>query len=338
MTITGFIHNVKGRLWYLTIHKTRKWKIYPFLYCSYWHSILNIKKKSDLESNNYFTAVPNPKAGIGHQLANWIAGFWFARQFNLSFAHTPFSSPSWDFILGLGEDEVLVNDLINRQNYKKVRLPLFNENKNQEIELIKGIIQSYTRSRIVFVCEQDQFYKNQFGVMDDLRRKFRNSRARKENSLIFSNDNYNVAIHVRRGDIVVDENNTNENLLMRWQNNEYFKNVLNNVIKTLKIDKQIDIYLFSQGRETDFEEFNTFQNLRYCLGMSAQDSFLHMIAADLLITSKSSFSYKPALMSEGIKICPNNFWHGYPNDCKWILVDEAGNFDFEKLLHATSAI
>ena len=61
--------------------------------------------------------------------------------------------------------------------------------------------------------------------------------------------------------------------------------------------------------------------------MSAQDSFLHMVYADLLITSKSSFSYKPALLSNGIKVCPKYFWHGYPDTEDWILCDNNGNLD-----------
>jgi len=50
------------------------------------------------EANNigYYTAVPNRGAGIGHQLANWIAGYWFACQFGLEFAHTPFASENSD--------------------------------------------------------------------------------------------------------------------------------------------------------------------------------------------------------------------------------------------------
>jgi hypothetical protein len=50
--------------------------------------------------NKYFTAIPNIGGGIGHQLANWIAGYWYAKQFNLKFAHTPFPNPKWDLILG----------------------------------------------------------------------------------------------------------------------------------------------------------------------------------------------------------------------------------------------
>lgn len=55
--------------------------------------------------------------------------------------------------------------------------------------------------------------------------------------------------------------------------------------------------------------------------MNSQDSFLHMVYADCLITSKSSFSYKPALLNKGIKVCPKDFWHGYPNTKDWLLID-----------------
>ena len=89
-------------------------------------------------------------------------------------------------------------------------------------------------------------------------------------------------------------------------------------------DKPIAVYLFSQGKKQDFPEFADFLNLHYCLDMGPIDSFLHMVNADLLITSKSSFSYKPALLNRGLKICPQNFWHGYPEDPNWILADDTG--------------
>ena len=49
-----------------------------------------------------------------------------------------------------------------------------------------------------------------------------------------------------------------------------------------------------------------------------------MVYADCLITSKSSFSYKPALLSDGIKISPINFWHGYPKTSDWLLASDEG--------------
>ena len=82
--------------------------------------------------------------------------------------------------------------------------------------------------------------------------------------------------------------------------------------------------MFSQGNEENFFEFNEFPNIHFCLDMGAQESFLHMVYADALITSKSSFSYKPALLSRGIKFVPENFWHGYPKSKDWILLNEEG--------------
>src|ERR1017187_5754536 len=72
----------KRRLWLIIVAKFRKRAIYRIIYKSYWHSKFHTPKVTGLTINNYFSAVPNPGAGIGHQLANWIAGYWFAKQFN----------------------------------------------------------------------------------------------------------------------------------------------------------------------------------------------------------------------------------------------------------------
>jgi hypothetical protein len=320
-----FPGKIKGRLWSeIVLHARSVW-LYPFLYKSYWHSLLTSNKdiKSGLEP--YFTATPNPGAGIGHQLANWIAGYWWAKQFGCRFAHASFSSPQWEYFFGFGEDEVSVN-MLKLQGFKMISIPLFGQDNQIEIARTKRIIQSYSGKKVILVCEQDQGYMEQFGVMEDIQRKFYAAQSRKDNKLIYSEEYFNIAIHVRRGDIVVGNSNGNDNLKMRWQGNDYFTKVLTNVLKMVDTDKPLAIYLFSQGVESDFSDFLNFSNLTFCLDMGAQDSFLHMVMADLLITSKSSFSYKPALLNRGIKVCPNDFWHGYPKSEDWILADETGNF------------
>jgi hypothetical protein len=105
--------------------------------------------------------------------------------------------------------------------------------------------------------------------------------------------------------------------------------VLENVLNGIETSKPKAIYLFSEGVDSDFSEFEQFYNLHFCLDMNAQDSFLHMVNADLLITSKSSFSYKPALLNRNIKVCPRDFWHGYPNGDDWIMVNEDGSLNSE---------
>lgn len=320
------IKKIKCRLWANLVLTTRNTKFYPYLYRSYWHyRLFNKRTKSD---NIYYTARPNPGAGIGHQLANWIAGYWYAQQFDIKFAHLPFSTEAWESFLGFGDGDVSVPEL-KKQGYKVRKLPLFNHDNKKEFELNKSIIDSYGSQQVVFIAEQDQFYKDQFGVIDDIKRKFYGAESRKGQSLKYSSDNFNIAIHVRRGDIMNDP--TNPNLVMRYLSNDYFEKVLKNVVDNINVAKPIHMYFFSQGIESDYPEFAQYKNLHWCLDMGAKDSFLHMVYADLLITSKSSFSYKPALLNNGIKVCPSNFWHGYPSTSDWVLVDNDGNFDTSKL-------
>ena len=311
----------------MIIRYAKEKSFYPYLYRSYWHYLFH-KNETGSNTSCYYSARPNPGAGIGHQIANWIAGYWFARQFRLKFAHIPFSTKKWDDFLGFGYGNPKVEDL-KKKGYKIRRLPLFDEKNNAEMLLNKRIIQSYEGKRVVFVAEQDQFYHDQFGVIEYIRKKFYSAPSRKNDRLTYSPDHFNIAIHVRRGDIMTDANNPN--LTMRYLSNDYFEKVLKQVIDNINVNKPIHIYFFSQGKPEDYPEFAEFPNLHWCLDMGAQDSFLHFVYADLLITSKSSFSYKPALLSYGIKVCPRDFWHGYPLGKDWILCDNNGRFDITQL-------
>lgn len=320
------IIKLNNRIWAILVRKMRGWKAYPLLYASWWHALF-CKPKFTVRSNSYLTAVPNPGAGIGHQMANWIAGLWFSRVFGLNHAHIPFSSEQWERLLGFGEDAITLDTLILKQEYRRVLLPLFDEFNCAEVDRIKKIILSYSDKKTVFVLEQDQFYRDQYGVMDEIQNRYYLAPARKRDQLKYSTENFNVAIHVRRGDITAGQLNGNPNLLMRWQDAQYFKKVLSAVLENLNTHKKIKVYFFSQGKPEEFSDFNEFGNVEFCLESGAQESFLHMVFADLLITSKSSFSYKPALLSKGIKVCPRHFWHGYPQGDNWIIADEDGSLD-----------
>lgn len=321
------LSKIRYKLWAKLVRHTRKHSYYPYIYRSYWHYILH-KNRTNKNITCYYAARPNPGAGIGHQMANWIAGLWYTRKFELKFAHLPFSTPQWEEFLGFGIGEVSVRNL-KEQDYKIRKLPLFNENNITEMELNRKIIQSYAGDNVVFIAEQDQFYRDQYGVMDELKQKFYQAPARKKDRLIYSLENFNIAIHVRRGDIMADP--SNPNLVMRYLSNDYFEKVLRQVLENIHISKTVHIYFFSQGKPKDYPEFAHFPNLHWCLDMNAQDTFLHFVYADLLITSKSSFSYKPALLNNGIKVCPRNFWHGYPDSKDWILCENNGTFNVNKL-------
>jgi len=330
MLFTNIRYKIRRRTWSKMVRRLRSDNLYPKIYKSFWHACYHKPRVFDGHIN-YYSAVPNRGAGIGHQLGNWIAGYWYAKQFGLKFAHIPFAQEKWESFLGFGNQEITVKELVKKHDFKKVLLPLFDEDNQKEIALIKKIIHSYCDQKVVFIAEQDQFYRNQFGVMVDIKRKFYQAEARANDHLIYSKDFFNIAVHVRRGDIMGAKTASNRDLLQRWQDTGYFEKVLATVIENLQTGKPIAVYIFSQGERNDFPEFERFKNVHFCLNMNARDSFLLMVKADLLITSKSSFSYKPALLSNGIKLCPGNFWHGYPDTDDWILVRDDGTFNVKQL-------
>lgn len=317
-------------IWYIrhTIHSALRYTpVYPYLFRAYWHSIFHGSKNEN--TTCYYAALPNPGAGIGHQLANWIAGLWYARKFQLKFAYLPFSNPSWDNFFGFRSTDPSVMEL-KQFGYKIRRLPYFREGNAIEERWQTRIIKSYEGEKIVFLASQDQFYKNQYGVIDDIQRRFYSASSRTNQVLQYDSQHMNIAIHVRRGDILEDP--TNPGLTMRFLSNNYFENVLEQVLGYFrkKTEKPLHIWFFSQGKQEDYPEFASYPNLHWCLDLGVQESFLHMVYADVLITSKSSFSYKPALLNKGVKVCPKNFWHGYPDTKDWIMVENDGTVIWPK--------
>jgi len=331
MNLSDFYFRFKQYLWYNLVNCLINKQVYNYLYCSFWNYKLR-RKGTDKNKTCYFAARPNPSAGIGHQLANWIAGYWFAKQFSLNFAHIPFSTQKWEFFMGFGDDEEKVEELI-KNGYKARKLPLFNEDKSEEVELIKKIILSYSGKKIVFIAEQDQYYRNQFGVIKDIKRKFNQASARKNDQIIYVPSHFNIAVHVRRTVVIGNKEIIEDDAAkaMRWLNNDYYEKVLKQVLENIRVSKPISIYLFSTGKPEEFAEFSKYGDVHFCSLMDEYASFLHLIRSDLLITSKSSYSYKPALLSEGIKICPRHFWHGYPEGKDWILAENDGSFDTNSL-------
>lgn len=333
------IAKVRRKLRMKLVAGFRRTSFYPALYLSWWQSLLH-EGEASATPLAYMAAVPNPDAGIGHQMANWIAGLWFARQFGLPHAHVPFSSDEWERQLGFGERAVAMDALLAQGNYKRVRLQRFDEDNAKEVARIKKVVASYSGRRVVLVLEQDQFYRDQFGVIEELCQRFHNANARQHDRVQYSPDCFNIAIHVRRGDIAQGHapHPTNANLQMRWQDVGYFHRVLSEVLKIIPAGVKVRIHLFSQGGREEFAAFEQLGEIIYCLDMDAVSSFLHMVNADVLITSKSSFSYKPALLSNGIKVCPPGFWHSYPDCSDWVVAEEDGSLNEKAVAQLTGLL
>lgn len=306
-------------------------------------------------STVYITQVPNEGAGIGHQMANYIGGYHYSEIFQIPYAYSRFKDDKWENFLGFGENEISVKQL-KKQGYKMYRLPYFDEEK--DYEMIQNIISSYAGQKVILQTELDQFYQKQYEVIPHIKEKFETAAHRKKENKIYDDSKINIAVHIRRGDIVEGQTTGEETLTKRWLTMEYYENVVRDLVSSIQagtllpdeavkmiteegtsIEKQelqkvyrkiqekreVVLHLFSQGKEEDYQSFEQYGQVNYCLDKGAMESFLMMVRADVLVISKSSFSYKPALLADGIRVCPPHFWHGYPDEPNWIVADEEGH-------------
>jgi hypothetical protein len=333
MTPTNFIKKIKRRTWYELVKATRNTRFYYHIYPSYWRYQFSNKSKSrKLDSDIFISSTPNPSAGIGHQLANWNAGLWLAEMLGCPFAHIPFSTERWETFLGFGEQfPSLIN--LKKKGYKQRKLPLFDDTSEEEIDFVKRIIASYSGQKVVFVTEQDQPYTKQYETIPTLIRLFNSSRNRDSEETVYDPDAFNIAVHIRRA-VVIDNQlieEDEEQRKKRWLDNDYYEKTLASILDNLKAGRRIKIHIFSTSEADEFRSFSKYGDVVFCNHLDEYSSFLHFVRADLLITSKSSFSYKPALLNEGIKVCPRHFWHGYPDSRKWLLADNDGSISEAEL-------
>ena len=83
------------------------------------------------------------------------------------------------------------------------------------------------------------------------------------------------------------------------------------------------IELYSQGTPDEFAEFRA-SGVELFLNVDAVWTMSQLIEADVLIMSRSSFSYVAALISDGVKLY-EPFWHSPLKE--WITRNQQGGFD-----------
>ena len=116
----------------------------------------------------------------------------------------------------------------------------------------------------------------------------------------FNNDKFNIAIHVRRPN--PHDNRTNGTDTP----DEYYLNVMN-IIRSQYNHKDILFHIYSQGDNSSFNKYIS-DDVVFHINEDIYTTFIGLVAADVLVMSRSSFSYVAALLNEGIiYYCP--FWH-----------------------------
>jgi hypothetical protein len=84
------------------------------------------------------------------------------------------------------------------------------------------------------------------------------------------------------------------------------------------------------------EDLDTLPNLVPRINGRAIDCMRQLATADVLVLSRSSFSFVAAILNRPGIVLYHPFWHGAPSS--WITVDPAGQFDDEELTVAIRAL
>jgi hypothetical protein len=243
-----------------------------------------------------FSTVEERSDGFGAQFQTMIYCILIAETSGKKYIHTPIKSMEHNY----ENDPEFINKIENlmnlKNNYECIKNP--HDVKNCEI---------FTPHHLIELFESNiNFYLNSESLKNIKTIFWKN-----KNRNFFNNDKINVAVHIRRRNIHdnrIDGTDTNT---------EYYFNIIN-IIKEKYINnnKSLLFHIYSQNDISDYDNFDK-TDIQFHLNENIFDSFIGMVAADILVTSRSSLSYTAAILSDG-EIYYQQFWH--PPGEKWTCI------------------
>lgn len=166
-------------------------------------------------------------------------------------------------------------------------------------------IMSFTPQNLIYNFEKNMTFLMRSESLVKLKSNFWKNKKRN----FFNNDAINIALHIRRP-------NMHDNRIDGADTHlQYYFDVIERIKKTTVNDKRLIFHIYSQN---DISEYDGFDKAGLCFHLNENmfDTFIGLVAADILVTSRSSFSYVAAILSDGI-IYYQPFWH--PPGENWIV-------------------
>lgn len=250
--------------------------------------------------------------GGGMQALSRISGLNFAATFGATYVHTPFlyvehgddgivHGKVWETFLNLGEGELAIGE--------------------GDYEVVDYVDYYFGRAKLTdrTVLRFQQCYwpgkqapATYYRILPRLREKLRFSpRPPDAGPLV-------VAVHVRRGDVAANRNND------QFTDNARIVAAVKQLIGALdRLGLPRRIVIHSQGDPAAFAEFRD-MGCELSLDAEALWTLRQLMEADVLVMSKSSFSFISALANVGVKLYEPWLQNPLPD---WIVRRSDGRFD-----------
>jgi len=240
----------------------------------------------------YFT-VEERTDGFGAQFQTMICSILIGENSDNHYLHTPIKSMEHNY----DNDPEFISKVENCMNLINYNKNPSNNDINIEIYTIGHIITTFESNINTYMNPDYQPLKN-----------IKNCFWENKNKNFFNNDKLNVSVHIRRPNSVDNRIDGADTHL------SYYFNIINN-IKQKYHDKDLLFHIYSQNDISDYNYFDK-TNMVFHLNENLFDTFIGLVAADILVTSRSSLSYSAAILSDG-EIYYQPFWH--PPGEKWIV-------------------
>lgn len=263
-----------------------------------------------------FTDPDIGRSSSGHKFHNWITGLYLSKLYDLEYIYSPFTEDAerYESFLNLHTGYKKLSDIQFDKVYPISLNFCHDETLPQTIyyeslERFGNFVSTLPHGAVIdlghnpFPGMLTQHYEK---VIPELQKAYWSLTRRI--SLFFNENKKNVAIHIRRGDISLNNNPD------RWLDLTHYRNIIWNLNRELG-KNTIEIYVFSEGRPEEFEDLAA-DNVNLVLGGSDLAALHHMCSADILVTGQSSFSIMAAYFNKGTTIYTplKNFMYGWNND------------------------
>jgi hypothetical protein len=259
--------------------------------------------------------------GAGSQALARMSAICIARKYGLTYVHTPFLlmqhnegppdhwATTWERMLNLGHGE---------ESVAECRLP------RMEIDEFMAGRRWWSSPCLLSIGHMsriaDRMPDAYLDVIPQLRNKYYLDAPPRARS-----DVVEVCAHLRRGGDVSAEN---PDTAYRYVANDPTARAIcatQSVLKEIGLTSRVR--LFSQGDETDFASLRDL-GFELCLNTPAIPTFRAFVEADILIMTKSSFSYAAAILNGGVKLY-DRFARAPMSE--WIVRESDGSFDRDQL-------
>jgi len=215
---------------------------------------------------------------------------------------------------------------IKQGEIKVIDLPEFeihiptNDQVDDEIyKAVDQFIQRHPGENIAFKISNNRFGDYEYGSTRDwFIKAYIKAREHFPVPLIFDTKKINIAVHIRRGDLLPGRQFSD--LSSRMLPDAWYLEVLNTILNNAS--GSVAIHIYSEGKAGQYhsetgapfswkEHFqNSGHEVHEHIDSDFMGTFHHLLHADLLIGSKSGMSHLAGMLGDQVKLMPQ-MWHSY---------------------------